>query len=1175
MERAASATSPNAAVGLEVHTLGAFQIAVGGVPLELGTRKARALVALLALEGARSREALADFLWGEFDGPSARKNLRKTLHKLRETPLAAHLDTSGETIACHAVWVDALAFERLVNADDLTGALKMVNGGLLEGLELDSSAWSAWLESRREMFTKRLREVRLILIAQREAAGDLRGALEVVSAMASSDDFDERAVQDAMRLHLRLGDHAAALVIFERFRTLAATMDLQPLGDTLTLAAQAGNTLQAGDRQASSHRVTNALHAPLIGRAALWLHLSAQTLRLSVLTGEPGVGKTRLATEFAAAQGASAIMRGREEARDTPFYPVAELLRDALESGRWSAHDLAPVWRLEVARLVPECAPDALPLPVTRDGRTRFLEGLTQALASVLSGRMLVLDDLHWFDVQTLEFVSHLVRRMEGQRFIATARALELGESEAARRSIEALRRDGLAGIIALEPLAEADVLSLVQSLSGAGGGVLFARRLHGASRGNPLYLLELLRGLLELGTLQAAPEGGWATPFDDSTLDYAELPIPLSLRETVLERVARLGASTQRLLECAALASAPFRSDWLAGIAGDAFARLDALEVACRAGLLEAVAGGFTFRHDLLRRALKESLSPERRRALHSTLADQLEATRAAPERIADHLEQAGRGAAAIPYLERATEAAARVYARREALEYLERMLTFELDDDQRWQLEVKRVGLLRGLTDLEAYRQSLDHLERLALKQGQPDRCARAYLWRGVYHLWHGQPEVVVAQAQRALALPGLSAALEAEGLYLLGHAQSRLGQISLGLQSLKRAVEYAQQASDASAQELTGSVHNALTGAHQYLGEYEQALVHNARADAAWRQASESLAVFAPGSRGLLEILLGRFEIAHRTLDDVIARATQHDHFSAASFAYRNRALLMLTRGDGRAAANDITQSLHLCQGKNLRLEAQLGGLDAGRCWLEGQLGSALGAMQDALRRIEELRFAPLIAEMRVTLAGFLTELGASEAATAELEGLRQFAAKLGDDGVLRPYWAAMETVLARIEFSRGLPGQALERLRATPHLANASFVDRAAHALELAQAMTRCGAAVQALEDLETVQVVPPLEPRYLSVQLEAHRMIGQVPAALLERASQTLKLDCAAPTERLELAMQLMQALTMSDRDLREIRPWSRITLDALALSLESHPELRTGLLARFAPLLEG
>lgn len=209
------------------------------MPLELRARKARALLALLALEGPRSREMLADILWGDLGDAGARKNLRKLLHTLRETGLAAFLDTGGEIIGCHLGRVDALEFERLAAAGDLEQASAVGNGVLLEGLEIESGPWITWLEARRSSLAGRLREVRLGVVAAREARGDVRGALAVLAQALDTDAFDEHAVREAMRLHLSLGERAHATALFERFRTLTASLDLGPEAATLLLAERA------------------------------------------------------------------------------------------------------------------------------------------------------------------------------------------------------------------------------------------------------------------------------------------------------------------------------------------------------------------------------------------------------------------------------------------------------------------------------------------------------------------------------------------------------------------------------------------------------------------------------------------------------------------------------------------------------------------------------------------------------------------------------------------------------------------------------------------------------------------------------------------------------------------------------------------------------------------------
>ncbi len=1159
------ATQNTNIAGIDLRVLGPFRLEIDGGLLEIGARKNKALVALLALEGPCSREWLAELLWGEFGEFGARKNLRKNLHRLRETALGPHLKVHGETLELQVGRVDALEFKQRMASLEFERALEVCTGTLLEGLEFESDGWMAWLEARRAGVTAHQREAFTGLAAQRETHGDLRGALEVSARALLVDAFDERAVREVMRLHIALGERDGALRVFEHFREQAASMGFEPEVATRALLERA----RTGTLESNSDVLTDALHAPLVGREEAWLCLSRAGARLNVLVGEPGVGKTRLALEFAGTHGECFVARGREEAARTPFAPIAQLVRDAILSGAWSPTTLEDVWRLEVARLVPECAPDAVPPSTAGDGRSRFLEGLFRTVVLVIKDRTLVLDDLHWFDEGTLELVSHLVRRADGARFVATARALELEASEAARRTLEGLRRDGLSETIQLEPLAEPDVLAMVQGLSGAGGGALFARRLHAVSRGNPLYILELVRGLFEAGAVTRVLGGGWATPYDDSTRDYAELPIPPNLRETVLGRVARLGQRTRRLLEAASLAGERFSGAWLAGIEPDEFARLDALEAACHAGLLEPDPSGFRFRHELLRRALDESQSPERRRVMHNALASQLEATQAAPERIADHLERAGRGENAVPHLERAAENAFRVYAYRESLEYTDRALEHAHDDAGRWTLEQRRVTLLRLMTDVDAYRESLDRLEQLSERLNDPNRRAEAYFARGMFHLYRGQSLEAAAQAARILALPDLGDPMRVNALYVDGHAQIRLGGVTQAVERFSRALELRRKIEDADELEPIVEIENGLTIAHIARGECRQALDVNERVVIALEGTDHLTLVYAFNLRGWIETMLGRFEPAQQAFEHSMMLARARNDANALSFAHCRRATLYLALGESQGAHDDIFEGLRLSAGKNLRLEAIFTGLHAAALRLEGRLGEALRAMQDALGRLRALNMVPVSAEVRLALGGLLVECGDVSAAQIELETVRVLGQTGGDEATLDPYRAALDTLAARIELTLDQPERALERLRATPCLENATFFDRAAHTIELAHAMALTGDAPGALERLQTLEFPPPLEPRALGVQLEAHLMLGEVPENVLERALATLEADHAAPTDRLELMVNVARVLHHLGCDTSAVHVLAHGTLESLAASLEQHPELRVGLLERF------
>ncbi|WP_216320746.1 ATP-binding protein [Deinococcus aestuarii] len=1153
---------------LEVEVLGRCTLRVDGAEVDLGTRKTRALVAVLALDGPTSREELAELLWGELGEDGARQNLRKTLHRLRRTPLEPCLDTRGPLLALRVSRVDALELARLVAAGDFGQAQALGSGVLLDGLEFDSEAWTAWLEARRSQVAERQRAALTGLAAGHEARGDVRGALDLVQRALALDEFDEAATRDAMRYHLALGDRAGALRRYEHLRHLTAGLGLAPEPATGELAARARHPPA---RFAPPAVPADLLHAPLVGREASWRHLSALTVPLAVILGEPGVGKTRLATEFARTRGPFLVARGREEAARTPFAPFAGLLRSALSEG-WKADALAEVWRLEAARLVPECAPGATLPPGEAHGRARFLEGLTRAVLDALGGATLILDDLHWFDEGSLELVAGLVRRAQGGRLLATARPHELGTAEGARRLLETLREGGLCATHAIGTLAEPDVLALIQALSGAGGGTLFARRLYAATSGHPLYLLELLRGLFETGELRAEG-GGWATPYDDATRDYAELPIPETLRDTVLARVARLQPLTRHLLAAASLIGERFESAWLAGLEADTFSRLDALEGACRAGLLETEPTGLRFRHELLRRTLDESLGPERRRALHATLAGQLAHLQAPPERVAHHLERAGRGQDALPYLEQATVNAGQVFANHEALAYTERMLEYEQGDTRRWSLERRRLWFMRSVTDAETYARHLDRLEGLAGRSGDPDRLAEVCGVRGLFYLFRGQAAELAAEAERMLALPGLPGAFRAHALYLRGHARMRLGRSAQALDDFTQALELQQTAGDAETIVSTEDMENGLTSACLACGDFERAAFHNGQVLGRLDTATGLSSIYALNWQAHLGTLEGRFGAARVTFDRVAARALERRDWSALTWVLRHRASLLLALGEPDAAREDIGSVLRLSAGQYLRLEAVLTGLSAEAWRLRGEIGEALGAVNAALGAFEHLGASgadPAVAEARLTLAGLLTECGDLPAARAELEAVRALD-ETSDGLTLRLYRAARETAAARLDLMEGQPARALDRLRATPDLDHAPYVDRAAHATELARALALNGDGEGALRQLGALDLPPPLVPRALDVGLGAHLTRGEVPADLLARARTALTLEGAAPTDRLELAATVVRALDAAGHDPAEVRALAGTLLAALARSLEGRPGKRAGLLGRFQP----
>jgi class 3 adenylate cyclase len=419
----------------------------------------------------------------------------------------------------------------------------------------------------------------------------------------------------------------------------------------------------------------------------------------SFLAGEPGIGKTRLTAavcQEAHAAGCYVLYGRCEEDLGLPMQPFVEALEHLVE------HAPPELLRRhvaarggELALLVPHLARrvPALPVPRTaQEDETRHL--LLNAVASLLAaaaegrGLVLVLDDLHWADHTTILVLRHLLmsHSIAGVAVIATYRDNELPADHPLTRLLaDVITEPGVARV-ALGGLGEADVALLLEGLAGHALGEQspgFARRLREDTGGNPLFVVELLRALVESGEIYRS-ETGWTA---SSTVFTRALPS--NVREVILRRVRRLEPSVRTALSTAAVIGREFDLELLHGVSGIAEGDLlDALETAINAHLLQEVAAPdarFTFTHAVIEYTLYEALSSARRRRLHERIAEAIEATLgpAIAQRsgeLAYHWAQASAsahaGAKALHYAEGAGEQALARLAFTEAVGWFRRSL-------------------------------------------------------------------------------------------------------------------------------------------------------------------------------------------------------------------------------------------------------------------------------------------------------------------------------------------------------------------------------------------------------------------------------------------------------------------------------------------------------------------
>lgn len=583
-----------AAGGFTLHAAGVPRFTGPAGDLRTGTRKALALAVLLVLDGPLRRDQLAALLWPEAEGADARRNLRRDVFRLRQAGLPV-ADAGGDALTLAGValgWPDPLA----------------ATPRWLDGLE-DAGDLADWLAPQRarlhQAWTERLCEQATRL----EAEGRDREALGAWQALQSDD--------------LLGPGHAAAR---QAVRRLGQRLEGLPAG--LPPSGLPVRTPFVG-REAEAARV----------RAAV------QAGRLVFIDGPPGVGKTRLALEVAAELGGALWARCRPDDAEVPYSSALRLLQQLVEA----APDVhLPGWvRRELAPLLPAWATTADDDPPARVDFAARRKAFGTAWRELARGNFgaLVIDDWQWADASSQDLWDLSQGDEPGAEsparlVVHRSAALDPVAAELQSRLVDA----GRATRVTLDGLEPEAFGALVQQLV-AGAPAPRVQRLHRATGGNPVFLLELLRH-----DAQAGLDG--------------EALLPQGLRETVLARVRTLGPVVRQVLEAASLAGDAVVARELAGAVGlDELAVATVLEQAAAAQLLVLDERGHArFSHDLVAQALADSLAPARRAVLHARLAEAEAAAGAPAARVAQQLRRAGRDAEAAPWAERAGRDALRL---------------------------------------------------------------------------------------------------------------------------------------------------------------------------------------------------------------------------------------------------------------------------------------------------------------------------------------------------------------------------------------------------------------------------------------------------------------------------------------------------------------------------------
>ena len=662
---------------------------------------------------------------------------------------------------------------------------------------------------------------------------------------------------------------------------------------------------------------------PLVGRAnelatlGAWLDgVAGGKGGTMIVAGGGGVGKTRLAAalaERAARQGwAVAVGQAYPVETGVPYAIFGDALLPFFR--KMDAAALAVLTRGGSAELAYICPA----LAVTGDGRdaaapagrepaaefkARLLWGFTQILTRVAARQplLIVLENLQWADPSSLELLHFTARQVAGHRvaLLCTYNEAELDQSPTLRAAEQSLLSLGAARLTRLEPLSHSDTEALVREAFGADAATTrdFAAKLYSWTRGNPFFVGETLKALVESGQLYRR-DGVWLG------WEVEALALPRSIRDAVLARVNRLGASARAVANVAAVFGARVSHEALCAISGrDESEVLEALDELRGQGIfVESADGGvvrYDFSHPMMRDVLYRELGIARARLLHATVAEALEALYAAGGRggasplahadeLAYHFSRAeARGLApkAVKYLAAAGRDALARYANREAADYLSGALD-RLDPDESDAIggnngdAAERSALAAGLIeDLARARQRLGEYDSAmalwqraradAERRAQPARLAAIEQRMGLGCYWSGRYHEALAHYATGAAA---AAAAGADGDPLLARLQLAKG---MCLQALGRPTEAQAEVQHALViaerlgnEALLARVHRALLLLYVFTGPAHLAREHGKRAIALARSSGQrNVEWSAHWAMAMLEGLTGNGDaIAH---------------------------------------------------------------------------------------------------------------------------------------------------------------------------------------------------------------------------------------------------------------------------------------------------------------------
>jgi predicted ATPase/DNA-binding SARP family transcriptional activator len=749
---------------LRIQVLGQFQVWHQRELLIWPTHKSKTLFQILLIEPGRliPTDQLMEYLWPDLTINKAKNNLWVTISQLRhvlepDLPARAHsafIIKQGEGyrfnsesdywLDCETLATDLTASQSAANLNESIEAWEAARI-LYQGNYMEDEPYAEWVQFPRTQWRRRYEQLLFNLAQAHGRSGEYQQAINYCHEILALNNTKESTYRLLMQYHAALGERPTALQVYnEAVQVLRDELGVEPMPETDELARQ----IQKLEGEWKLEIVEPPVSTPFVGRGKevtqitqLLTQTSTNHGQVMLITGEPGIGKSRLIREMtilANRQGFQSLSAQCYQVEQTmPYQPLIDLVRQIIGCGdHW--RQLAPVWLRELAVLVPEIGEVAasatgVVLPsddLDENKQVRLFQAIFNLFANQADRYkvLLVVEDIHWADPATSQCLHYLARQFTQ---IPIALVLSLREENISANVdlvalLHSLRREPHATSLSLARLTLADTTAfLAQTSDTADLADRLGNWLHQETDGNPFFLISLLQSLREEGLLDNVVETDWQAQVQTDPV----LVFPDAIRESVLSRLQRLTQTEREVIDWIATYGLSLDFSTLQAISHQPnMTLLNTVEQLLERQLLIETAGQYDFSHNKIREVVYYDLSAARRGLYHRQIADTLEVLPLSPDKasiLARHFERGEEKEKALIYWMQAGNHALDTYAYQQAAHHYEQVLA--LTDHSLAQMSAY-LGLSRAFMLMDDHKAATAIIQKgLHLAQHHVDNSRR----------------------------------------------------------------------------------------------------------------------------------------------------------------------------------------------------------------------------------------------------------------------------------------------------------------------------------------------------------------------------------------------------------------------------------------------------------------